>query len=262
MTAAPRPAGRAPARVGILGGTFDPVHLGHLRMAECLREMFSLDRFLFIPAATPPHKPERRITPGKIRLAMIAAAVSDHAAFEACDLELARGGLSYSVETLEEALRARFGPEGKLHVAMGGDQFAESETWKEWRRIFTLANVVVATRPGETAEAPARALPVEAEGSFCYHRVDDSFRHESGMTLFFRDVGASISSTGIGLADRTFDPWWRIKNSSAARPVRSGAQRNDQRQPPARARPFSSAKNRASRPGRSRQKASVRFSST
>jgi len=101
------------------------------------------------------------------------------------------------VETLE-ALRARFGPEGDVHFAMGGDQFAEIETWKEWRRIFTLAHVVVVARPGESREAPARALPVEMEGSFCYHRADDSFRHESGMKLFFRDVGAlPISSTGI-----------------------------------------------------------------
>ena len=197
MTAAPRPAGRAPRRVGILGGTFDPIHLGHLRMAECLREMFSLDRFLFIPAATPPHKPGRKITPGEIRLAMIAAAIADHAAFEASDLELARGGLSYSVETLE-VLRERFGPEGYLHFAMGSDQFAEIETWKEWRRIFTLAHVVVVARPGEAPDAPARALPVEVEGSFCYHPADDLFRHESGMQVFFRNVGAlPISSTGI-----------------------------------------------------------------
>jgi nicotinate-nucleotide adenylyltransferase len=197
MTAAPRPAGRAPARVGILGGTFDPVHLGHLRMAECLRETFSLDRLLFIPAAMPPHKPGRRITAGEIRLAMIRAAIADHGAFEACDLEMVRGGPSYSVETLE-ALRERFGPRAALHFAMGSDQFAEIETWKEWRRIFALAHVVVVARPRKTSGAPERALPVEAEGSFCYHPTDDSFRHDSGMKVFFRDVGAlPISSTAI-----------------------------------------------------------------
>jgi len=195
MTVAPRAARRAPARVGILGGTFDPIHLGHLRMAECLRESFSLDRFLFIPAATPPHKPGRRITPGEIRLAMIGAAVAEHDAFEACDLELARGGLSYSVETLE-VLRERFGPDADLHFVMGSDQFAEIETWKEWRRLFTLAHVIVVARPHDTRVA--RVLPVETEGSFCYDPAADSFRHTSGMNVFFRDVGAlPISSTGI-----------------------------------------------------------------
>jgi nicotinate-nucleotide adenylyltransferase len=197
MTAAPRADRRAPARVGVLGGTFDPIHLGHLRMAECLRERFSLDRFLFIPAATPPHKPGRRITSGEIRLAMIHAAVADHDAFEACDLELERGGLSYSVETLE-ALRERFGPGADLHFAMGSDQFAEIETWKEWRRLFTLAHVIVVARPPGATPEPAPVLPVETEGSFCYDPAADSFRHTSGMNVFFRDVGAlPISSTGI-----------------------------------------------------------------
>lgn len=197
MTPARRPAGRACARVGILGGTFDPIHLGHLRMAECLREAFSLDRFLFIPAATPPHKPGQEITTGEIRLALIRAAIADNTAFEACDLELTRGGLSYSVETLE-ALRRRFGPGADLHFAMGSDQFAEIETWKEWMRIFTLTHLVVVARPGSGMDASARGLPVEAEGSFCYDPADDSFVHASGMRIFFREVGAlPISSTGI-----------------------------------------------------------------
>jgi len=197
MTAAPRPAARAPARIGILGGTFDPIHLGHLRMAECLREIFSLDRFLFIPAAVPPHKPARRITPGEIRLEMLRAATADQPTFEACDLELARGGLSYSVETLE-TLRGRFGPGADLYFAVGSDQFAEIETWKEWRRIFTLTHLVVVGRPGGGTLAREAALPVEARGSFCYHPEDDSFGHASGMKVFFREVGAlPISSTGI-----------------------------------------------------------------
>jgi nicotinate-nucleotide adenylyltransferase len=197
MTAAPRPAGRAPVRIGILGGTFDPIHLGHLRMAECLREIFSLDRFLFIPAAVPPHKPTRTITPGEIRLDMIRAATADNPAFEACDLEIARGGLSYSVETLD-ALRERFGPGAELHFAMGSDQFAEIETWKEWQRIFTLTHLVVVARPRGGTIPPEAALPVEGRESFCYHPDDDSFSHPSGMKVYFREVGAlPISSTGI-----------------------------------------------------------------
>jgi nicotinate-nucleotide adenylyltransferase len=101
------------------------------------------------------------------------------------------------VETLD-ALRERFGPGADLHFAMGSDQFAEIETWKDWGRIFELAHVVVVARPQEDPGASGRALPVESRESFCYDPLADSFRHASGMNVFFRDAGAlPISSTGI-----------------------------------------------------------------
>jgi nicotinate-nucleotide adenylyltransferase len=193
MTASPPGSGRG-QKVGILGGTFDPIHLGHLRMAERLREMFSLDRFLFVPSAIPPHKPRDLLSPAPLRLAMVQAATAGHPAFEPCGVEVDRGGVSYSIETLD-ALRARFGAGAELYFAMGDDAFAEVETWKDWQRLFQVTNVVVVIRSRARGE---RELPVEARDSFCYSPQDDSFRHVSGMRVLFREVGAlPISSTEI-----------------------------------------------------------------
>src|SRR5262245_39660451 len=95
---------RAPRRIGIFGGTFDPIHIAHLRSAEEAREQLRLDQVLFVPAADPPHK-MRRITPARHRLAMVRLATAGHPAFRVSTLEIERGGRSYTVDTLR-ALRA------------------------------------------------------------------------------------------------------------------------------------------------------------
>jgi len=130
--------------VGLFGGTFDPVHMAHLRLAEEAREEFNLERVLFIPAAVPPHKSGWGISPFQDRYEMVRLAVAGNPAFEASDLEASRPGSSYSVDTVRE-LKARW-PD--LAFLMGADQFLEIRTWKDPRELFALCRVVVFERPG------------------------------------------------------------------------------------------------------------------
>ncbi len=131
--------------LGVLGGTFDPIHLGHLRAAENAREGLGLERVLFVPAARPPHRDEPR-TPALDRYAMTCLAVAGHPAFVVCDLELRRDGPSYTVDTLE-ALAAEH-PGEDLVLVVGQDTFPEVRTWRRAERIFELAALGVVERPG------------------------------------------------------------------------------------------------------------------
>ncbi|MCX6356650.1 MAG: nicotinate-nicotinamide nucleotide adenylyltransferase [Candidatus Aureabacteria bacterium] len=104
---------RSPIRIGILGGSFDPVHIGHLIVAEHVAEQLKLDRVLLIPCCVPPHKPSAAQAPGRDRLAMVRLAIRGNRRFMTSDCELRRGGVSYSVDTLE-ALRGAYGPTATL----------------------------------------------------------------------------------------------------------------------------------------------------
>ena len=135
-------------RLGILGGTFDPIHYGHLLLAEQARETFALDLVLFIPAARPPHKKKRALCAARHRLAMVTLAVAGHDAFGVSDVELRRRGASYSVDTVERL--ASDHPGAALFFLIGSDTVPELPTWKQAGRLAELATLVVACRP----EAP------------------------------------------------------------------------------------------------------------
>lgn len=143
-------------RTGLFGGTFDPVHLAHLAAAEGVLDRLGLDRVLFIPSATPPHRPPPHATPGH-RLAMTRLAVAGNPRFEACDVELSRGGASYSIDTLEE-LRRRW-PDDTFYFIIGSDAFREVASWKSPVRLFELALFVVLPRPGAPAYLSAIRFP-------------------------------------------------------------------------------------------------------
>ncbi len=132
-------------RVGILGGTFDPVHFGHLLLAECAREQAQLEEVWFVPAATPPHKKERIVTEAKYRVEMLELAIAGHPNFRVSLLEIERGGLSYSVETLR-AIHNNY-PEMELFLILGADSLEELHTWREAAEICRLALPLVARRP-------------------------------------------------------------------------------------------------------------------
>jgi len=152
-------------RLGILGGSFDPLHLGHLRAAENAREALGLGQVLFIPAGVPPHKPEATLAPGSDRFAMVALGTASHPAFVPSDLELVRAGASYTVETLQHLHRER--PEDELFLIVGSDTLPEMSTWREPEKIFALCTVAVAARPGSPsgpAPAGARVVSVPGEG--------------------------------------------------------------------------------------------------
>ena len=132
-------------RLGIFGGTFNPIHHGHLILAECAREQFALDRVLFIPTATPPHKAFRELLPGRDRLRLIRLAIHGHPAFHTDDMELARGGVSYSLETVR-ALHARH-PRAKLFFLVGADMLRVR--WYGLPELTRLCTFVVASRAAQ-----------------------------------------------------------------------------------------------------------------
>lgn len=182
------PAGppREPARIGVLGGTFNPIHYGHLRSAEEIAEALDLQRVLFIPSAEPPHKPRRSLAPALHRLAMVRLAVAGNPRFRASPLELDRGGRSYSVDTLRH-LRRRLGDDAELYFFLGLDAFREIHLWKEFTEIFSLADLVVTSRPPVLAAPTPDLLPVAVRSQFCY-RPRRGWIHPSGHKILFRSV--------------------------------------------------------------------------
>jgi len=142
-------------RLGLFGGTFDPIHVGHLILAEQCRESCGLDRVWLVVAGAPPHKPGDRTGVGH-RLEMVRIAIAGHSAFAASDIETTRPGPHYSVETLEAVRRDR--PDDELFFLIGADSLADLPTWRDPDRIARLATVVVVNRPG-IEEAGAAALP-------------------------------------------------------------------------------------------------------
>jgi len=145
-------------KVGLMGGTFDPIHLGHLRAAENAREALGLDLVRFIPASVPPHRPGP-LTAAMDRYAMVALATSSHPAFVASDVELLRSGPSYTADTLE-TLRATF-PSDELYLIVGSDTFPEVRTWREPERIFAQCRVAVVHRPGEVRTSDVPEVPTD-----------------------------------------------------------------------------------------------------
>ncbi|MGE3297085.1 MAG: nicotinate-nucleotide adenylyltransferase [Porticoccaceae bacterium] len=132
--------------VGVFGGTFDPVHIGHLRTALELRETLGLQRMLLIPSARPPHREQPGVSADD-RLAMLTAAIGDEPGLVADGRELDRSGPSYTIDTLAE-LRAEVGPATALCLCVGMDSLVTLATWRRWRELTDFAHLVVAARPG------------------------------------------------------------------------------------------------------------------
>ena len=153
------------ARVGIFGGTFNPIHVGHLRAAEEVREALGLERVVFVPAADPPHKRGSAadpIAPAAARLEWLRLAVEGNPHFEIDTLELERGGRSYSVDTLR-VIGARTAPELPV-FAIGQDAFTEMGTWRAPRELFGMAHFAVLTRPPFPEGTLADWLPEVVRG--------------------------------------------------------------------------------------------------
>lgn len=149
----------APVRAGILGGTFDPIHLGHVETASAVQRMLSLDYVWLLPSRTPPHRSTEPRASGYHRFAMTALAASERAHLRASDIELRRDGPSYTAHTLEALHRDGFSP-AQLYFVLGADAFAEIDTWYDYPRLLELANFVVVPRPG----FPAPAVPPQRDG--------------------------------------------------------------------------------------------------
>lgn len=133
--------------VGILGGTFDPVHYGHLIIAEAVREGFNLDKILFIPSGQPPHKDNSKVSSAVHRFSMLKAAIETNPCFDVSRIEVEREGYTYTVDTLTQ-LRDKFGRSVKLYFIIGADIVPELITWKEFKKVFDLCEFIAVLRPG------------------------------------------------------------------------------------------------------------------
>ena len=157
------------ARVAVLGGSFNPIHYGHLLLADDVCEQLALDRVLFVPAASPPHKPATLLAPAAHRFEMVRRAIADNPRFDVSDVELRRSGPSYTVETLT-ALAAG-GDE--LFFVVGSETFLDLLTWREPRRVASLARLVVIPRSGSVFDTQGAAAQkvlheIGVEGGFVH----------------------------------------------------------------------------------------------
>ena len=168
-------------RLGVLGGTFDPIHIGHLIMAEEARVRMGLDRVLFVPARVPPHKSRCTFAPGNDRYRMVQAAIEDNVCFDVSDVDLNRHGPSFTVDTLQ-AIRSEYGPQAQLYFVMGTDSLCGLKTWHRPREILRLARIVAISRPG--FEVDWQALETQVPGV-------------SQVTELLETMHLGISSTDI-----------------------------------------------------------------
>ena len=151
-------AGKSGPRLGILGGTFDPIHHGHLRLAEEVGENLNLEHIYLIPAALPPHKGRENVSPFQHRLEMTRIASAESPLLKVLDIEGRRQGFSYSIETLK-IFHTLYRPDLDLYFVLGMDAFLEIETWKDFKNLFNYAHFVVIQRPGFPLDILESFLP-------------------------------------------------------------------------------------------------------
>jgi nicotinate-nucleotide adenylyltransferase len=138
-------------RIGLYGGTFDPVHLGHLKVAQSVLELFEIEKVLFVPAQLAPHKLARPVTASLHRYAMLALATQDDPALEISTYEMDGSDRRFTVDTIGH-FQLELGDDNELFFIMGADSWSEIKTWREWQRLLSMVNHVVVTRPGYDVE--------------------------------------------------------------------------------------------------------------
>ena len=156
------PPGPEGARICLFGGTFDPIHSAHVRVAEEARQVARLDKVLFIPAGHPPHKPANGIAPYEDRLRMVQLACEPYPGFVASRLEEGEGP-SYTIDTVRR-VRKGLAPADKLFFLIGADAFDEIETWHDWQELVRSVEFIVVTRPGGSYKVPKGACVTALNG--------------------------------------------------------------------------------------------------
>ncbi|WP_035061593.1 nicotinate-nucleotide adenylyltransferase [Andreprevotia chitinilytica] len=177
--------------IGIYGGTFDPIHYGHIALASMLRDTFALPEVRLIPTGHPPHRPDPPVTPQQ-RFAWVQQALADETGLIADDREIHRAGYCYTVDTLEALQQAQ--PDTLLVWLIGGDSFANLPSWHRWRTLLELGHLVVAPRP----EHDLAALPVEIAQEFAKRRVSAARQSLArGKISLLPSPLMAVSSTGL-----------------------------------------------------------------
>ena len=190
--------------IGLYGGTFNPIHFGHLRTAWEIKEEFDLNTVFFIPAALPPHKQPVGLEDSRLRIEMIRLAIGSHAGFEVSDVELKRTGPSYTIDTVK-SFRSSLLPGTEMYFIIGSDAFLEIHTWKSFKELLTLISFIVMVRPAEAFHSLSTQLTVIED--FLKVKISDQFNfdpeknryiHTEMMPVYVRQVTPlEISSTQI-----------------------------------------------------------------
>jgi nicotinate-nucleotide adenylyltransferase len=179
--------------IGIFGGTFNPVHYGHLRIAEELREACHIEMVVFVPSYLPPHKDDLNLVSSEDRLEMVSLAIEENPFFDVSDVEVRRKGMSYSIETLKELI-SLYGKGTILSFIVGIDAFLEITTWKDYNKLFDLSNFIITGRPGNNKEQLREDLPPEiSESIFCddedgYHSLTESSKDSAGFSIVYLET--------------------------------------------------------------------------
>ena len=193
-----------PKRIAIYGGTFDPVHSGHLQIARRISQLFEIDKFLFVPARVAPHKLDAQVTSVWHRYAMLALATNTEARICVSTFELNQPEAQYTVDTLTH-FRAQF-VESDLFFVLGADSWAEITSWREWQRLMTLANLIVVTRPGyeiASGHVPAEVATGIVDVRGAKHVLAKEIASRDRQKIFVTDaVMHDVSATEVRQAAR------------------------------------------------------------
>ena len=193
-------------RIAVFGGTFNPIHFGHLRAAEEVLEKSGMEKVVFMPSAVPPHKAEAPETAPEARFEMLLLAIMDNPRFEVSDIEIRRGGRSYTIDTVKE-LKEKYPKTHKsasnakdlsVSLIVGSDSFNDITTWCEYEALLETASFIVVARPGSPVKKIAEALPVELARKFWYDSSSGAYMNPSGTSVtYIATTPLDISASDI-----------------------------------------------------------------
>lgn len=186
-------------KIGLFGGCFNPVHIGHLRAAEEIKDILFLDKIVFIPTFIHPQKKKKGMVEAKHRFKMLKLATEDNSNFEVSNVELKRGGPSYSIDTLRHLYKTLKNKD--LYFILGTENFSRITTWKDYEQLFEYSNFTVIARPGVRFKDFGSLIPFEIRDYFRYSNSNGEsvfFQHRNGNQLIFVKIrGINLSSTKV-----------------------------------------------------------------
>jgi len=188
-------------RIGLFGGTFNPIHIGHIKVSEEIKEAFELDRIFMIPSAIPPHKKSKGIADAKDRLEMTRLAVSKREGYNVSDIELERSGPSYTVDTINH-FKNILPDDASLYFILGIDAFLEIDTWMSYKELFKMLPFIVMSRPKKNnivkTEPLESYIKHKVSGNYTFQKQENRFVDNRYQSIYVFNVAPyCISSTDI-----------------------------------------------------------------